>query len=401
MVWQTTTGRPGRTDRDRANGSTTHPRRQRLTLRNVVAGGDGGAVGNRKARTAMQVVPAHSRKLSLQTVDESGGAFLRAAWLGVGSAFAKSNWQTNLFLIKGTTAVLIDAGTLAGHAMAQIGLSMLDVDALLPTHSHADHVGGMEELALKSRYMAPFVKGGAKGEHRPRCIITEEYQQILWGSSLRGGLAFSEEMPTVEGTVVEMRFTDYFEPVRPQPVTGFSRPVHEVDYGGIHLTMMRTKHIPEQSESWEKSFWSCGLVVDRKLFYPGDTRFDEELIRDFVTDNVEAIFHDAQSFPGGVHAAYAQLKALPEEIRRRMYLVHLDDGMLRMDPTAAEAWTAAERRYAELLGQPNTDDRAMMEALGALKAAQRAARDASEAIVREAGFAGFGRDATEVYYDFT
>ena len=346
----------------------------------------------------MKQVSVTARKLKLSTAD--AGGHLRLAWLGVGSAFSTTNWQTNLLIIKGDTSILVDCGTLGNRALAEVGLNALDIKCILPTHSHADHVGGLEELALKWRYVAPFIFGGTKGDHKPDAIITERYQQVLWGQTLRGGLAYSEEM-TRDGEVGEMMFEDYFNTIRPgNDPNALHRPIFPITYKGIDLRLMRTKHIPEQPTTWRNCSWSCGLIIDDRVLYPGDTRFDPELIRDFTTDKIEAIFHDAQSFPGGVHAGMAELKTLPDEIRSRMYLLHLDDGMLKLDKAATDAWTRAEADLKALYTDEKADDRAFMEATLALKAARRAARDAAEVMVKEAGFAGLTHDATESVYDF-
>ena len=111
-------------------------------------------------------------------------------FIGVGSAFAKRNRQTNFLLIKGDTHIMVDLGATGPFALMETaGLKVTDLGALLPTHSHADHVGGIEELGLMSRYV------GQKFMHRPKVqvIVNEEYQRILWDQTLRGGMEFNEQ----------------------------------------------------------------------------------------------------------------------------------------------------------------------------------------------------------------
>ncbi len=286
-----------------------------------------------------------------QKLELATGGFLRIAFLGVGSAFSVKNFQTNFFIIKGKTAVLVDLGTKASLRLHDLGLSVLDVNAILPTHSHADHVGSIEELALKSRYVAPFVRGGVKGDHKPDCIITEEYERILWNETLKGGLAYSEDMD-LGGSRGSMQFSQYFKSVRPALAGGFGRPTYGIEYGGISLKIMRTQHIPEGTASWRESFWSTGLVIDDRVFLSGDTVFDEELVRVFGGgDGIEAVFHDVQSHEGGVHAPYGRLKKLPKGIKSKTTLVHMDDKCFEFSP-------------------------------------------------KDDGFVDFAKDATQVYYDF-
>jgi ribonuclease BN (tRNA processing enzyme) len=92
-------------------------------------------------------------------------------FIGVGSAFSKRQNQTNLIIIKGKDHLLVDCGTKAPQALFEVGVSMTDIKSVLITHSHADHIGGMEELILKNRYIT---------KSKPSIVINETYQHILW-----------------------------------------------------------------------------------------------------------------------------------------------------------------------------------------------------------------------------
>jgi ribonuclease BN (tRNA processing enzyme) len=341
----------------------------------------------------MRFVEPKQRALEL-TTREVGG-HLRAAWLGVGSAFASASYQSNVLLIKGDQSILVDCGTSAANGLTEIGLTPLDVQALLPTHSHADHVGGIEELALKHRYFAPIIKGGKPGDYRPHCIVTDYYETMLWENSLKGGLGWSESH---NGN--HLNFKDFFQPVHPQPVEGAGRAAYRTMFGGIDIMLIRTMHFPEQGTDWSQCAPSYGLIVDNRVLFSGDTRFDRALIDEFVTDSIETVFHDCQSWTGGIHAGYEQLKTLPESVRGRMVLVHLDDGMLKLDPDAAATWTAAAAAHQEVLRDPKATPDDLCSAQLAVDAAKRVAHAAAERIAQDAGFAGFARPATAALYDF-
>jgi len=252
-------------------------------------------------------------------------------FLGVGSAFTKRLNQTNLLLVKGNDHVLIDCGTTGTKALASLGIPVTEVRNIFITHSHADHIGGLEEAALLGRYFT---------KKKPIMIIPEAYQHILWDTSLRGGCAYNEE---VAGDVLS--FTDFFEPQRPRYVSNSARLSSETEIGGIRLKFMRTKHVPDSSGSWESSFWSCGVVIDDRILYTSDTRFDLDLLS-ICCENfpLEAIFHDCQFFTGGVHSSLEELGTLPSDMKKMMYLVHYGDNWEKFEPRIAELGLAGLAR---------------------------------------------------------
>jgi ribonuclease BN (tRNA processing enzyme) len=95
----------------------------------------------------MKLKPLKSKKLELT----NRGA-LSLFFIGVGSAFSKKHNQTNLLIIKGKDHVLVDLGTKGPQALYDLGLSVTQIKNILITHSHADHIGGLEEIALMGRY---------------------------------------------------------------------------------------------------------------------------------------------------------------------------------------------------------------------------------------------------------
>ena len=79
---------------------------------------------------------------------------LRIVFIGTGSAFAKRRRQSNMLVIQGDHHVLIDCGTQGPLALNDLGLSVLDVRCYLPTHSHADHIGGScPDESVHSQYL--------------------------------------------------------------------------------------------------------------------------------------------------------------------------------------------------------------------------------------------------------
>lgn len=233
-------------------------------------------------------------------------------FLGCGSAFSKKHHQTNLLIVKGDDHLLVDCGTTCSRALTRAGLSVLDIENVLITHSHADHIGGLEELILMNRYVA-----GKK----PRIYIPAAYQRILWNQSLRGGAEYNERH-----TGSGLRFEDYFEVVRPRTVRGAPRNTQVFSVGGIRVRTFRTRHYPEQATSWRDAMYSVGYVVDERIVFSGDTQFDADLLPSIAPSGpVDAIFHDAQLFPGGIHASLSEVATIDAEYRQKTFLVHYGD----------------------------------------------------------------------------
>lgn len=292
------------------------------------------------------------RKAETGGIDLTNDGDLELVFLGVGAAFANTMFQSNFFIVKGSTHVLVDLGSRASIALDEAGLSVLDVENLLATHSHADHVGGIEEWALKARYAAPFAKGCARGEYRPNLLTTADYAHILWDCTLRGGLEHSEE--TQPGK--RMSLSDYVNLIHGEYLSGYGRPVYRLRVGegddAIDLKLMRTNHIPDNSTGWQTAFYSVGILIDDRVFVSGDAMFDRELVDVFGT-RAEAIFHDCQDFTGGVHASYDELKSLPAKLRKKTYLYHLTDGIEdKFDPIADDfaGWTRPFRKGSYVFG---------------------------------------------------
>jgi ribonuclease BN (tRNA processing enzyme) len=267
----------------------------------------------------MKIEPLNSGRLSLV----NDGA-LALFFVGTGSAFTKTLNQNNLIVVKGDQHLVVDCGTKFTQGLYEIGVGTAELRNFLVTHTHADHIGGLEEVMMVGRYLT---------RRKPRIIINPAFQRILWDNSLSGGSAYSE---IHDGR--PLGFEDFWEPLRPSLMKDAPRETWACRLGDLDIKLPRTKHFPDNAKSWRDSFWSCGLILDERVLFTADTRFDPELVLEFDRRyRFEIIFHDCQFFNGGVHASLDELCTLPEEIRRKTVLMHYGDNWQQFEARALAA----------------------------------------------------------------
>lgn len=275
---------------------------------------------NTNRREAGQDSATDSPIVALKRTDQR----LSMTFIGAGSAFTKKYYQNNVLVVKGDDHLLIDCGTRTPEALSRLGLSVTDITHYLITHSHADHIGGLEEVMLLNRYVA---------KRKTTMVAPAAYRKFLWKHSLKGGAAYNERQA---GKF--LRFEDFWDAADMRPVEGADRQLCEARIGGLRVAMFRTMHVPDSAPSWRSSAPSYGVVLDGRVLFTSDTRFDPGLI-DFVRAryDIEAVFHDCQLYKGGVHASLAELSSLPPGIRSKTYLMHFGDAVERYEAEAAGA----------------------------------------------------------------
>lgn len=218
--------------------------------------------------------------------------------IGAGSAFAKKYYNTSLLItFQNGYRLLIDCGHDVPKALHEMRIPIDTIDGLLVTHLHGDHVNGIEELAFMNRYLF----NRKMDLYVPHRIVDE-----LWENVLRGGLEKTEEG--------ECEIIDYFN-----CHNLYTMSIHDLDLG---IKIYPTDHVKNKN--------SYAVSFQDRLFYSADTKFDPELIE--IADRFPVIIHDCQ-LPndkgkvqkGGVHAHLHELMSLPEEIQKKIYMIHYGD----------------------------------------------------------------------------
>lgn len=242
---------------------------------------------------------------------------LEIIFIGCGNAFDKTLYNNNIIIIKGNTHILVDFGFNAPYGLQKnTNLELYEIETILPTHSHTDHIGGIELLALTNRYF------GIKkyNKNKLKMIITKEYKDTLWNYSLKGGLSFNEFNSYDD----YLNFEDYFDEIEPVLIQSKKRKKYYIDFNDIRLEIFRTNHIPDLQKDVNGAFVSYGLWIDNKILFTGDTKFDKDLIEDYG-DKAEYIFHDCSFNPNPVHCSLNELKTLDKKYKEKILLMHYSD----------------------------------------------------------------------------
>lgn len=240
-------------------------------------------------------------------------------FLGTGNAFSHKNFQTNLLVIKGSDHVLIDCGTLCSFILeSQYNTKPSEIKNFLLTHPHADHIGGIEEFGLMSKYVK---------REKINMIITNKFKKLLWNESLKGGFHYNEDG--------ELSFDDYFNQLKPEVFCRKPYKIYNINVGSINLKLYRTWHITSRINSFRNSQISYGVIIDNKVLFTSDSQFKEDQLKWILNNfNIETIFHDCDVLGHSerVHASYRQLNLLDKSIKSKIYLCHYDEASKMVNP---------------------------------------------------------------------
>lgn len=231
----------------------------------------------------------------------SSDAALEVLPLGTGNYVATERFPTSLLIMAGDLQILVDcpepfmrmckrAAQKSGRRVDPAGFRHIVL-----THLHGDHCNGLEAFGFWRKF--------AVGGELPRIHTSKAVAEKLW-QRLEPAMG-SARIPYND-------HTEYFELGDYYQLSSYEFG-DRFEIGGVEIVTRQTLHsVP--------CFGLRASFGGRTFGYSCDTAFDPEHI-EFLKDS-DLIFHEAGS---GMHTDITKLEALPEEIRRKMRVIHLED----------------------------------------------------------------------------
>ncbi|MGE0540109.1 MAG: MBL fold metallo-hydrolase [Dehalococcoidia bacterium] len=248
---------------------------------------------------------------------------VRVRFLGTGSPFAPGGRMQSCIVVESDEGqIMLDCGAMALVGMARAGIEPETIDAVLLTHLHGDHFGGLPFLILQAALQARDVAarrgpiriaGPPETEGRVRMAIRafgyEEYVAPAWDAGL------------VEFVTLE--------------------PMRETAIGPARVTAFPVVHTPE-------AVALRVAVGGRTIGYSGDTAWTDTLLD--VAADTDLFICLAYTFDSPTSSMVSHRAIMEHRDRltcKRLILTHLDADMHRR-AADAEAEVAEDGMIIDL-----------------------------------------------------
>lgn len=249
--------------------------------------------------------------------------------LGCGNAFSDVNFNQCFLIEENGKKFLIDYGYQAPHALKAAGVSVKDIDAVYISHQHADHIGGLEQMAFLRYDWVNHPTHYSQGKYAPKLIANKNLMKDLWEHSLQGGLR------SMEG--FDASLETFFETMAIEPNQTFR-------WEGMTFSLVQQIHVMTGSVIMN----TFGLFIEtkdgKKVYCTTDSQHCSPKQVEVFYRKADVIFQDCEclgvdtlkkeyKFGSGVHANYAQLAGYPsansirlsDDVRAKMWLSHYQD----------------------------------------------------------------------------
>jgi Metal-dependent hydrolases of the beta-lactamase superfamily III len=213
-------------------------------------------------------------------------------FVGSGGAFAPAYGNNSALLQFDNTNLLLDCGYTTPARLGKMGIRVTMINNIWISHMHADHVGGLEEVAFKNYYQGRRIN-------------------LFVGQDIFPDLEQYLSATLKYGVTRQLSITDYFNVIKVN---------NKFRIGRRTFNLEKTEHM--------------GIMPAYMFFYDtfiftGDTKFIDWTARDFA--GIRFIFHDTkvEKNDDDVHTNLESLFLLPKEIREKIYCMHYSEDIYR------------------------------------------------------------------------
>lgn len=220
---------------------------------------------------------------------------MKITFIGTGSAFNHDYGNNSAFLEFGDTNLLLDCGHDVPRNFEKLYDNVSKIDNIWISHMHGDHIGGLEEIAFKNKFIYGGKMVNLLVDHTIHSDLVMYLQKTI--VSPQPGLSNVSDFFNIHGVV-----------------NGFaieSKDSKEVFY---------TQQVPHV----------CGvpafMIVGRKFIFTGDVSnidWGDSQYSKLIKHRV--CFHDTQLqkfSDDDVHMSLQDLLKLPKDIRAKMHCMH-------------------------------------------------------------------------------
>lgn len=239
--------------------------------------------------------------------------------------------------------LVLDFGSDIRHSLANVGLRMADIDGYYCSHPHADHIGGIEGIAL-STVFNPFwnkkktdwlssEKKRRSDDDSPKQLdpitdrlfrrekIPADCKPDLWGHrEVLDDLwdAAKPGLDTLQG-VKNVSLETFFNQIVMSKSLEYQ--INDGEKSWIFYTVESTHVIG--GTSYMPSFGLMFESNDKKIYFPTDTLYIMPQIMKPFYESADIIYHDCETGPrSGVHSHIDDIRKIDPAIKKKCYLYH-------------------------------------------------------------------------------
>lgn len=240
--------------------------------------------------------------------------------------------------------LVLDFGSDIRHSLTNIGLKMGDIDGFYCSHPHADHIGGIEGIALSTVFNPYWNKKKTEWLQKQKSRRDEDLNNPVELDLVTDRLYKKEKIPsnckpdiwghrevldslwdaarpgldTLQG-VKNVSLETFFNPIVMSKSMEYQ--IQENDTNWVFYTVESTHVVG--GTSYMPSF---GLMFESekiKIYFPTDTLYIMPPIMKPFYESADIIYHDCETGPkSGVHSHIDEIRKIDSSIKKKCYLYH-------------------------------------------------------------------------------